>query len=54
MTGEFRKGEKMIWNVPADFFKGGHISALFSSQKFWKMDIVALSFVFDKYCPIID
>ena len=27
---------------------------LFSSKKFWKIDIVALSFVFDKYCPIID
>jgi len=28
--------------------------ALFSSKIFCKMDTVALSFVFDKYCPIID
>ena len=28
--------------------------ALFTSEKFWKMDTVAFSFVFDKYCPIID
>jgi len=26
--------------------------ALFSSKKFCKIEIVALSFVFDKYCPI--
>jgi hypothetical protein len=24
----------------------------FSSKKIWKIDTVALSFVFDKYCPI--
>ena len=28
--------------------------ALFSSKNFWKIDNVALSFVFDKYYPIID
>ena len=28
--------------------------ALFSSKNFWKMDTVALLFVFDKYCPIMD
>jgi hypothetical protein len=28
--------------------------AVFSSEKFWEIDTVALSFVFDKYCPIID
>jgi len=28
--------------------------ALFTSKKFCKIGIVALSFVFDKYCPIID
>jgi len=27
--------------------------ALFSSEKFWEIDTVALSFVFDKYCPIM-
>jgi hypothetical protein len=27
---------------------------LLSSKKFCKMGIVALSFIFDKYCPIID
>jgi hypothetical protein len=26
---------------------------LFSSKFFYKMDVVALSVVFDKYCPII-
>ena len=30
------------------------IEALFSSKFFWEIDTVALSFVFDKYCPIID
>ena len=28
--------------------------ALFSSKKFWEIDTVALSFVFDKYCLIMD
>ena len=28
--------------------------ALFTSKNFYKIGIVALSFVFDKYCPIID
>jgi len=28
--------------------------ALFSSKKFCKTDTVVLSFVFDKYCPIMD
>ena len=28
--------------------------ALFSSEKFCKIDTVALSFVSDKYCPIMD
>ena len=28
--------------------------ALFSSKIFYKMDTVAFSFVFDKYCPIMD
>jgi len=28
--------------------------ALFSSEKFWKMDTVAFSFVFNKYCLIMD
>jgi len=27
---------------------------LFSSEKFWEMDTVALSFVFDKYYLIMD
>jgi len=30
------------------------IRALFSSENFWEMDTVAFSFVFDKYCPIMD
>ena len=30
------------------------IGALFSSKIFYKIDTVALSFVFDKYCPIMD
>ena len=28
--------------------------ALFSSEKFWKINTVALSFVFDKYYLIMD
>jgi len=28
--------------------------ALFSFEKFWEMDTVAFSFVFDKYCPIMN
>ena len=28
--------------------------ALFSSKKFCKLDTVALSFVFDRYCPIME
>jgi len=28
--------------------------ALFTSKKIYKIEIVALSFVFDKYYPIID
>jgi hypothetical protein len=28
--------------------------ALFSSEKFCNIDTVALSFVFDEYCPIMD
>jgi len=31
-----------------------HIKALFSSKIFCKIGIVALSFVFDKYYPIIN
>ena len=27
--------------------------ALFTSEKFYKIGIVALSFIFDKYCPIM-
>jgi len=27
--------------------------ALFSFEKFWEIDTVALSFVFDKYYPIM-
>ena len=30
------------------------IRALFTSKKFCKIGIVALSFVFDKYCSIMD
>jgi hypothetical protein len=30
------------------------IKALFSCKNNYKMDIVAFSFVFDKYCPILD
>jgi hypothetical protein len=33
---------------------GMHDKALFSSKIFYKMDTVAFSFVFDKYCPIMD
>jgi len=29
-------------------------NALFSWQKFWILGTVTLSFVYDKYCPIID
>jgi len=28
--------------------------ALFSSEKFWEIDTVALSFVFEKYYPIMN
>jgi len=28
--------------------------ALFSFKIFWKIDTIALPFVFDKYCPIMD
>jgi len=31
-----------------------HFQALFSSKNFCKIEIVTLSFVFDKYCPIIN
>jgi len=31
-----------------------HIKALFSSKKICKMDTIARSFVFDKYCLIMD
>ena len=30
------------------------IKALFTSKKFCKIEIVKLSFVFDKYCSIMD
>jgi len=30
------------------------IRAFFSSKKFWQIDTVAFSFVFDKYCSIMD
>ena len=30
------------------------VKALFSSQNFWEIDTVAFSFVFDKYCPIMN
>jgi hypothetical protein len=32
----------------------GSGKALFSSENLWEMDTVAFSFVFDKYCPIMD
>jgi len=32
----------------------GHDKYLFSSKKFGKMDNVALSFIFNKYYPIMD
>ena len=36
------------------FFVYVETRALFSSKKFYKIDTVALSFVFDKNCPIMD
>jgi len=36
------------------FCKKNRTKDLFSYEKFWKIDTVALSFVFDKYCLIID
>jgi len=42
-----------FWNVLGFFFVETE-QALFSSENFWKIDTVALSFVFDKYCPIMD
>ena len=45
MTGKSENVCKIFWNWP---------KALFSSKKFYKIDTVALSFVFDKYCPIMD
>ena len=33
---------------------GIQFKALFSSKIFYKIDTVALSFVFDKYYPIMD
>ena len=36
------------------FYKEMHIKVLFSSEKIYKIDTVAFSFVFDKYCPIMD
>jgi len=36
------------------FCKKIETKALFSSKIFWKIGTVALSFVFDKYCPIMD
>jgi len=32
----------------------GFVLRLVYSKKFYKMDTVAFSFVFDKYCPIMD
>jgi len=34
--------------------RGGRELALFSSKNFGKIDTIALSFVFDKYCPIMN
>jgi hypothetical protein len=30
------------------------VLGLVSSEKFWKINIIALLFVFDKYCSIVD
>jgi hypothetical protein len=35
-------------------FKSHILLGLFSSKQFYKMDTVAISFVFDKYYPIMD
>ena len=35
-------------------FEFGATQALFSYKIFYKIDTVAFSFVFDKYCPIMD
>jgi hypothetical protein len=45
----------LIWQIPhLSVVKFDSTPALFSSKKFYKIDIIVLSFIFDKYCPIID
>ena len=41
----------LVWKSKA---AGIESEALFSSKKFCKINTVALSFVFDKNCPIMD
>jgi len=43
-----------IPDVRVIFYGNRFPRALFSSENFWEIDTVALSFVFDKYYPIID
>jgi len=42
---------RRIWKILQNILE---TKALFSSEKFWEIDTVALSFVFEKYCPIMN
>jgi len=42
-----KKDTNMSWVL-------AHDDRIRGSKKFWEIDTVALSFVFDKYCPIMD
>jgi len=44
----------MYHNIWCDKKSWKFLEALFSSKIFCKIDTVALSFVFDKYSPIMD
>jgi hypothetical protein len=49
--------EAMWWLLVRERGRGEETNdtrALFSCKKFCKIDIIALSFVVNKYCPIID
>jgi len=49
-------GRERIWWLHLFFFLNRTIlisSVLFSSEKFLVFEMIALSFLFDKYCPIM-
>jgi len=49
-----QKGLIRLALIPPKIISGDQIKALFKCKKYLDFDTVALLFVFDKYCPIMN